>query len=83
MLKRCNINFLYSLKVSEKTLKFDNIEFNKKEFHASNQAVGLSLLDTDKVAISDKFKYGNNGFKYFIGHKDDNNIAWLLRIILP
>ena len=26
------------LKMSEKTLKFDNIEINKKEFHASKKS---------------------------------------------
>ena len=41
--------------MSEKTLKYDNVEVNKKEFHASKQAIDLNLVDTDKIVISDKF----------------------------
>ena len=40
--------------MSRKTLKFDNIEDNKKEFHASTQAVDLNLVDINKIVISDK-----------------------------
>ena len=74
--------FLYSIKMSGKTLKFDNIEANKKEFHSSQQAVGLNFVGTNKVVISDKFKHSDVGFKYFIGYKEDNIIRPLC-IILP
>ena len=40
--------------MSEKTLKFDNIEFNKKEFDASKQAIDLNLVDINKIVISQK-----------------------------
>ena len=42
--------------MSEKTLKFGDVEFNKKEFHASKQPIALNLVDIDKVVKSDKFK---------------------------
>ena len=58
--------------MSGKTLQFDNIEVNKKEFHASNQAIDLNLLDVNKIVTSDKFNYSNKGFKYSIGYKDYN-----------
>ena len=45
---------MYIIKMSRKTLKFDNIEDNKKEFHASKQAVDLNLVDINKIVISDK-----------------------------
>ena len=32
--------FLLSIRMSEKTLKFDNIRVNKKEFHKSKQPIG-------------------------------------------
>ena len=67
--------------MSEKTLKFDNIEVNKKEFHPSKQAIDLNLVDIN-IVISDKFKHSDKGFKYFIGYKDDN-IVRPLCIILP
>ena len=65
-----------------KTLKFDDIEVNKKKIHASKQAIGLKSKDTSKIVISDKFKHSDNGFKYFIGYKGDN-IFRPLFIILP
>ena len=52
--------------MSEKTLKFDNIEINKKELHQSKQSIDLSLVDTNKIVISDKFKHSDDGFKYLI-----------------
>ena len=67
--------------MSEKTLKFDNIEVNKKS-HVSKQAIDLNLVDINKIVISDKFKYRDKGFKYFIGYKDDNVVRPLC-VILP
>ena len=66
--------------MSEKTLKFGDIEVDKKEFYASKQPIGLNLVDTNKILISDKFKHSDKGFKYFIGYKD--NIVRPLCIIL-
>ena len=57
---------------------------NKKEFCASKQAITLRLVDTDKIVVSDKTKYIDNGSKYFIGYlDDDDNIIRSLCIILP
>ena len=68
--------------MSEKTLKFDNIRVNKKEFHKSKQPVNLDLLNVDQIVVSDKFKHNDYGFKYFIGYKEDET-AKPLCIILP
>ena len=54
-----------------KTLKFDNIVVNKKEFHKSKQPINLDLVNLDQIVISDKFKHSDDGFKYFIGYKRD------------
>ena len=67
--------------MSGKTLKFFNIEGNKKEFHASKQAIHLNLININKIVISDRFKHSNKGFKYFIGNKDDNIIRTLCIIL--
>ena len=53
--------------MSEKTLEFDNIRVNKKEFDKSKQPVDLDLTNVDQIVISDKFKHSDDGFKYFIG----------------
>ena len=68
--------------MSEKTLKFGNIEVNKQKIHTSKQVINLNLVEINKIVISDKFKHRGKGFKYFIGYKDDN-IVKPLCIILP
>ena len=67
--------------MSRKRLKFDSFEVNKKEFHASKRATDFNLVDINKIAIPDKFKHNEQGFKYFIGDQDDN-IVRLLCIVL-
>ena len=57
--------------MSEKTLKFDNIEANKKEFHKSKQPTDLDLVNVDQIVISDKPKQNDDDLKYFIGYKED------------
>ena len=69
-------------KMSEKTLNFDNINVNKKEFHKFKQSVDLDLINVDQIVVSDKFKHSNDGFKYFIGYKE-GEIVKPLCIILP
>ena len=41
--------------MSEKTLKFNNIRVNKREFHESKQAIDLDLVSRDQIVVSDKF----------------------------
>ena len=76
------ILILYSIQMSAKTLKFGNIEVNRKEFYVFKQAIDLSLVYINKIVISDKFKQNDKGFKDFTGFKDDN-IVRVLCIILP
>ena len=37
---------LYSIKMSGKTLKLDNTQINKKEFHKSKQPIDLHLVES-------------------------------------
>ena len=59
--------------MSEQTSKFCGILISKSEFNSSKQAIALNLVNTNKIVTSDKFKYRNDGSKYFIGclHDDD------------
>ena len=68
--------------MSEKTLKFDNIRVNKKEFHKSKQPIDLVLVNIDQIVVSDKFKHIDDGFKYFIGYRH-GEIVKPLCFILP
>ena len=37
-----------------KTIKFNNIRLNKKEFHKSKQPIHLSSATVDQIVVSDK-----------------------------
>ena len=60
--------FFAQYKMSEKALKFGDVETNKKKNHAFNQPITLNLVDKDTIVITD-FKH--KGSKYFICYNDD------------
>ena len=68
--------------MSEKTLKFGDVENNNKNYATFKLLITLNLVAIDKIVISDKFKHSHKDFKYFIGYKE-NNIIGPLTIILP
>ena len=68
--------------MNEKTLKFNNIRLNKKEFHKCKEPVDLFSIDLDQIVVSDKFKHNEEGFKHFIGYQKSEIIKPLC-IILP
>ena len=54
-------------KINKKLLIFGNTEIGKRIFY-------YSKVDTDKIIISSKVSFVKNGFKYFIGYKDDDKV---------
>ena len=83
--KRWKVNNFLSwpcIKMNEKTLKFNNIKVNKKEFHKSKQAIDLDSVTVNQIVVSDKFKHSEEGYKYFISYQE-GEIIRPLRIILP
>ena len=68
--------------MSEKTLKFNNVTLNKKQFHKSKQPIDIKPVNVDQIVVSDRLKHSDDGFKYFIGYQEDE-IVKLLCIILP
>ena len=46
--------FLSVIRMSEKTLKFDNIRVNQIELHKSKQPINLNLINADQIVASDK-----------------------------
>ena len=73
--------FLLSIRICEKTLKFDNFRVYKKEFHKSKHLPGLDLVNVDQIVVSDKFKHDYDGFKYFIGYKEGEIVKPLCTIL--
>ena len=68
--------------MSEKTLKFNNIRLNKKEFHKSKEPIDLMSVNVDQIVVSDKFNHYNDGYKYFICYQE-GEIVKPLCITLP
>ena len=75
------LTFLYSIKMSAETLRFVDVEVNKKGFHASKQPIALDLVDINQIVISEKFKHNDKVSKYFIGYKDDDVIRLLCNVL--
>ena len=67
--------------MSEKTLKFNNIRLNKKEFHKSKEPIDLMSVNVDQIVVSDKFKHSDEGFKYFIGYQEGEILKSLCIIL--
>ena len=68
--------------MKKKTLKFNNIKLDKKEFHKSKEPIDLFSVVLDQIVVSDRFKHNDEGFKYFIGYQKGEIIKPLC-IILP
>ena len=66
--------------MSGKTLKFNNIRLNKREFHKSKEPVELISVTVDQIVLSEKFKHNNKDFKYFIGYQKGEIIKPLCNI---
>ena len=72
---------LLTIRLSEKTLKFDNVRANKKEFHKPKQLINLDLVNVHQIVVSDKFRRSDDGFKYFIGYKESEIVKPLCIIL--
>ena len=68
--------------MSEKTLKFNNIRLNKKEFHKPKEPIDLLSVNVNRIVVSDKFRHNNEVFKHFIDYQV-GEIVKPLCIMLP
>ena len=68
--------------MNKKTLKFNDIILNKKEFHKSKKPIDLFSVNVNQIVVSDKFKHNKKVLKHFIGY-EEGKIVKPLCIILP
>ena len=66
----------------KKTLQFNNIILNKKEFHKSKEPIDLFSVDVDQIVVSCKFKRNSESFKHFIGYREGEIVKPLCIILL-
>ena len=52
--------------MSEKTLQFNDIILNKKEFHRSKEPIDLFSVNVGQIVVSDKFKHNNKVFNILL-----------------
>ena len=64
------------------TLKFNNIRVNKKEFHMSKKPVNLMSVNVNKIVVSDRFNYNEDGYQYFISYQKGETVKPLCIILL-
>ena len=74
--------------MGEKTLKFNSIRRNKKEFLNSKEPTDLLSADLDQIVVPYKFKHNYEGFKHFIGYPEGKIVmhyytsnVWVYKII--
>ena len=65
-----------------KTIVFNYVEVNKKDFYDTKKAIPLNLVDVANIIVSNKVK-NNETSKYFIGYLDDIDVVVPLCVILP
>ena len=57
-----------------RNMKFDDTEIEECEFHRYKSPILIKNIDINKIAISNRFTFGKQDFKYFIGYKDNKEI---------
>ena len=65
----------------KKTLKFNNIRINKKEFHKSKQPIDLMSVNLDQIMYLTNFSIVTKAFKYFIGYREGEIVKSLCIIL--
>ena len=67
--------FLASIKITNKTINFEDKKINKSNFYKSKKLFNLHELHVTKILVSKKESYGTkNSLKYFIVYNDDDVI---------
>ena len=60
--------------MDKKIIKFDDNEIEDYEFHQHKSPISKNYIDINQRVVSNKFPYGKQDFKYFIGYKDNKEV---------
>ena len=58
-------------------MKFYGTEIEEYKFHQYKSLISLNHIGTNKIVVSNKFTFGKQDFKYFVGYKDNKEISSL------
>ena len=57
--------------MDQKQIKFADTEIEEYRFHQYKSPILINDIDINTIVVSNRFLFGKQGFKYFIGYKDD------------
>ena len=60
--------------MDQKIIKFDYTEIQEYKFHQYKSLISINVIDINEIVVSNKFPFGKQDFKYFIGYKDNKEI---------
>ena len=60
----------------------DDTEIEEFQFPQYKSLILINNIDINEIAVSNKFLFSKQDFKYFLGYKDNQEIK-LLRIFFP
>ena len=58
----------------EKIIIFGDIETEKQKFYQHKKPISIKNIESNKITVSNKVRFGKKGFIYFIGYKDPRKI---------
>ena len=56
-------------KMNRINIKFDEPDFEEYVFRQYKSLISINSIDVNEIVVSNKFLFGKQGFKYFIGYK--------------
>ena len=65
--------------MKKKIIKFDGPEIEEFEFHQYKSPIFINNIDMNKIVASNKFPFGKQDFKCFIGYKDKKKLDLYIR----
>ena len=68
--------------MDKKIIKFDDTKIEEGKFHHYKNPISINDIYINDIVISNKLPFGKQGFKYFIGYKDNKKIRPLY-ILFP
>ena len=68
--------------MDKKNRKFDDSEIEECEFQQYKSPISINDIDINEIVVSNKFPFGKQDFKYFIGYKDNKEIRSLCIFVL-
>ena len=58
--------------MDKKNTKFDDTEIEEYKFHQNKNSVSINDIGINKIVLPNKFLFGKQDFKCFIGYKDSD-----------